>query len=110
MKLMKVVALVVLQCIAVFLMFAQQPHLEITLADSLTVPYSYDYVIQLPNSDLQFYKLSYGTTSIQINGFQYLSSFNQITPEVDMGTVSNLAGLYLTIPHFIDQFVMVNSL
>lgn len=94
MRLMKVMVLVVLQCIAVILMFAQQPHLEITLADSLTVPFSYDYVIQLPNSDLQFYKLNYGTTSIQINGFQYLSAFNQITPEVDLGTVSNLAGLY----------------
>jgi serine protease inhibitor ecotin len=99
--------------LTVFALFAQQPHLEITLADSLAIPYSYDRVIQLPNGNLQFYKLNYGTSSIQFNGFQYLSQTNEITALEDIGTVTNLNGLYpirsYTIVRF-GNFYLVHKL
>lgn len=87
-----------------FALFAQQPHLEITLADSLDIPYSFDYLIQLPNGDLQFYKLNYGTSSIQFNGFQYLSQSNEITVLEDLGTCGNLDGLYPMRRYTLERF------
>lgn len=98
------VILAVALWLTVFALFAQQPHLEITLADSLAIPYSYDRVIQLPNGNLQFYKLNYGTSSIQFNAFQYLSLTNEITAQEDLGTVANLDGLYPMRRYTIERF------
>ncbi len=73
--------------------YAQQPQLEVTLIDSLTIPYTYDHVFQLPNGDLQFYALSYGPSTLQISSFQYDTQSNQTTTLVDVGTVSGLEGI-----------------
>jgi len=103
-KVTKAAILVGILWVFAFALFAQQPHLEITLADSLAIPYSYDRVIQLPNGDLQFYKLNYGTSSIQFNAFQYLSLTNEITAQEDLGTVANLDGLYPMRRYTIERF------
>jgi hypothetical protein len=73
--------------------FALDPHLEVTALDSVAIPYEYDYVMQLSNGDLQFYKLNYGTSSIQFYGFQYLAQTNEVTPQIDLGTTTGLNGL-----------------
>lgn len=104
MKEIKTGAMAMIFLIIVFGLFAQQPHLEISLTDSLAIPYSYDNVIQLPGGDLQFYKLNYGTSSIQINGFQYHSLTNEITAQEDLGTVVNLNGLYPIRSYTMERF------
>ncbi len=91
-------------CLLSVALVAQEPFLEITMSDSLTVPYSYDYVIQLPNSDLQFYKLNYATTSIQFFGFRYLSQTNEFTTQEDIVTITNLDGLYPMRRYMIERF------
>jgi hypothetical protein len=60
--------------------FALEPHLEVTAIDSVAIPYEYDYVMQLDNGNLQFYKVNYGTSSIQFYGFQFLAQTNEVTP------------------------------
>mgnify|MGYP000849896563 FL=1 len=89
----KVTILIVLIWLITIALYAQQPHLEVTIKDSLTIPHTYDYVFQLPNGDLQFYKLHYGTSTLQISSFQYNIQINQTTPLVDIGTVSGLEGI-----------------
>ena len=84
--------------------YAQQPQLEVTLIDSLTIPYTYDHVFQLPNGDLQFYKLNYTASSIQFNAFQFLSQTNEITVQEVIGTVANLDGLYPFRRYTIERF------
>lgn len=98
------VILTVALWLPVFALFAQQPHLDITLADSLDIPYSFDHLIQLPSGDLQFYKLNYGTSSIQFSGFQYIQQSNQITAQEDIGTVANLDGLYPFRRYTLERF------
>lgn len=73
--------------------YAQTPHLEVTLLDSLVFSGQYDKMLQLPEGDLQFYKFTLGTSTLQINGFQYLTQSNTFTPVINLGTVSNLQGI-----------------
>jgi len=89
----KVAVSLILVWLATISLFAQQPHIEITLIDSLDIPYTYDYVFQLPNGDLQFYTINYGTSTLQISSFQYSTLTNQTTNLVDVGTVSGLEGI-----------------
>jgi len=84
--------------------FALEPHLEVTALDSVAIPYEYDYVMQLPNGDLQFYKLNYGTSSIQFYGFQYLSQTNEITIQENLGTSTVLDGLYPMRRYTLERF------
>jgi hypothetical protein len=84
--------------------FALEPHLEVTALDSVAIPYEYDYVMQLPNGDLQFYKLNYGTSSIQFYGFQFLAQTNEVTPQADLGTVTDLNGLTTYRYYMVERF------
>jgi hypothetical protein len=84
--------------------YAQQPQLEVTLIDSLTIPYTYDHVFQLPNGDLQFYKLNYTASSIQFSAFQFLSQTNEITVQEDVGTIADLNGLDPIRSYTIERF------
>lgn len=84
--------------------FALDPHLEVTALDSVAIPYEYDYVMQLPNGDLQFYKLNYGTSSIQFYGFQFLAQTNEVTPQADLGTVTDLNGLTTYRYYMVERF------
>ncbi len=72
------------------LCFGEQ--LEVTLADSLTIPNNidYQYVIPQPNGDLQFYDLNYHTSSIFFKEFRYLAQNNELTPVSVMGEVTGL--------------------
>ena len=85
-------------------LFALEPHLEVTALDSVAIPYEYDYVMQLPNGDLQFYKLNYGTSSIQFYGFQFLAQTNEVTPQVDIGTASGLHNLSPYERYFVQRY------
>lgn len=93
MTLVRYVIVLILMTLGTAALFAQQPHLEVSALDSLAIPYTYDYVYQLPNGDIQFYKLNYGASSIQFYGFQFLAQTNEITAQMDLGTVSGLGGL-----------------
>ena len=72
---------------------AQQTQLMITAIDSLNIPHPYDHVMQQPNGNLQFYKLTYGVSSIDFYGFQYLIQSNVFTPQVNLATESGLQAL-----------------
>lgn len=74
-------------------LYAQTPHLEVTPVDSLAIAGQYDKVLQLPEGDLQFYRFTIGTASLQVYGFQYLAQSNTLTPVTNLGTVSNLQGI-----------------
>lgn len=79
----------------------------------MAIPYEYDYVVQLDNGDLQFYKVNYGAASIQFYGFQFLAQTNEITTQVDLGTVSGLNGLTtydLYWEWMFDRFYLVHKL
>jgi hypothetical protein len=75
---------------------AQQPQIEISLANSLGInipfPREYDDVIQLPSGDLQFYKMTIGNGSIQITGFQYLQQSDTLTEVVQIGNITGIEG------------------
>ncbi len=75
---------------------AQQPQIEISLANSLGInipfPREYDDVIQLPSGDLQFYKMTIGNGSIQITGFQYLQQSETLTEVVQIGSITGFEG------------------
>lgn len=84
--------------------FALEPHLEVTAIDSVAIPYEYDYVMQLDNGNLQFYKVNYGTSSIQFYGFQFLAQTNEVTPQVDLGTVSGLQDFTANQRYFVQRY------
>ncbi len=92
MKVIKVVALALLQCIIAFMLYAQQPNVVITLDNSFPIPYPYDEVIKLPNGDLQFYKINTDVGIIQVTGFQYHLQTNAITDVVQIGNVTGIQG------------------
>ncbi|HQB97965.1 MAG TPA: hypothetical protein PKZ46_03455, partial [Candidatus Cloacimonadota bacterium] len=56
--------LTVILWIAVSGLCAQQPQIEISLANSLGIQHAYDDVIKLESGDLQFYKMTAGNGSI----------------------------------------------
>ncbi|MDD2360861.1 MAG: T9SS type A sorting domain-containing protein [Syntrophaceticus schinkii] len=84
--------LTVILWIAISGLFAQQPQIEISLANSLGIPHDYDHVIKLPSGDLQFYKMTTTNGSIQITGFQYLSQSNTLTEVVQIGNITGIEG------------------
>ena len=84
--------LTVILWMAVLGLFAQQPQIEISLANSLSIPHDYDHVIKLPSGDLQFYKMTIGNGSIQITGFQYLRQSNTLTEVVQIGSITGFEG------------------
>ncbi|MCB5260895.1 MAG: T9SS type A sorting domain-containing protein [Candidatus Cloacimonetes bacterium] len=92
MKVIKAVALALLQCITVFMLYAQQPNVMITLDNSIPIPYPYDEVMKLPSGDLQFYKINTDIESIQVTGFQYLLQTNTLTDVVQIGNVTGIQG------------------
>ena len=84
--------LTVILWIAISGLCAQQPQIEISLANSLSIPHDYDHVIKLPSGDLQFYKMTIGNGSIQITGFQYLRQSNTLTEVVQIGSITGFEG------------------
>ena len=80
--------LTVILWIAFLRLFAQQPQIEISLANSLGIPHAYDDVIKLQSGDLQFYKMTATNGSIQITGFQYLLQSNTLTNVVQIGNIT----------------------
>lgn len=71
---------------------AQQPNVVITLDDSIPIPHLYDEVIELPNGDLQFYKINTDVGSIHVTGFQYHLQTNALTDVVQIGNVTEIQG------------------
>lgn len=92
MKVIKAVALTLLQCITVFMLYAQQPNVLITLNNSIPIPYSYGDVMKLPNGDLQFYRINTDVASMQVTGFQYHLQTNTLTDVVQIGNVTGIQG------------------
>ncbi|PKN74253.1 MAG: hypothetical protein CVU49_08505 [Candidatus Cloacimonetes bacterium HGW-Cloacimonetes-2] len=92
MKATKALVLLLLHCVAVIMLSAQQPNVVITLDSSIPIPYSYDEVIKLPNGDLQFYKMTTANGSIQVTGFQYLSQSNTLTEVEQIGNITGIEG------------------
>ena len=88
--------LTVILWIAVSGLCAQQPQIDISLANYLGInmpfPREYDDVIKLPSGDLQFYKMTTGIGSIQITGFQYLRQSNILTEVVQIGSITGIEG------------------
>ena len=95
-KNMTFAVLTVILWIAVFSLFAQEPQIEISLANSLGInipfPREYDDVIKLESGDLQFYKMTTANGSIQITGFQYLRQSNILTEVVQIGSITGIEG------------------
>jgi len=92
MRMIKSVALALLQSIAIFL-FAQQPDILITLGSSTHIQYPYSNVIKLPNGDLQFYDINVGVGNIQVTGFQYQLQTNTLTDLSQIGTITGFQGV-----------------
>ena len=84
--------LTVIFWIAILGLCAQEPQIEISLANSLGIPHAYDDVIKLPSGDLQFYKMTTANGSIQVTGFQYLSQSNILTEAVQIGNITGIEG------------------
>ncbi len=88
--------LTVILWIAFLSLFAQQPQIEISLANFLGInipfPREYDDVIKLPSGDLQFYKMTTANGSIQITEFQYLRQSNTLTEVVQIGSITGIEG------------------
>lgn len=84
--------LTVILWIAVSGLCAQQPQIEISLANSLGIQHAYDDVIKLESGDLQFYKMTAGNGSIEITGFQYLRQSNTLTNVVQIGSITGIEG------------------
>jgi len=82
--------LTVILWIAVSGLCAQQPQIEISLANSLGIQHAYDDVIKLESGDLQFYKMTAGNGSIEITGFQYLRQSNTLTNVVQIGSITGI--------------------
>ena len=74
-------------------LFAEPPHIDVSLANFLPIPYAYDEVIKLPSGDLQFYKMTPGDGNIQIAGFQYLIQSNTLTDLVQIGSATGFEGI-----------------
>ena len=92
MRMIKSVALALLQCISIFVLSAQQPNIEITLDNSIHIQYPYDDVIMLPNGDLQFYDINADVGSIQVTGFQYKVQTNTLTDVIQIGNITGIQG------------------
>ncbi|MDD3535833.1 MAG: T9SS type A sorting domain-containing protein [Candidatus Cloacimonetes bacterium] len=73
-------------------LFAVQPHIDVSLANSLPIPHAYDEVIKLESGDLQFYKFTVSDGNIQIAGFQYLTQSYTFTELVQIGTITGFEG------------------
>lgn len=84
--------LTVILWIAISGLCAQQPQIDISLANSLGIPHAYDDVIKLESGDLQFYKMTATNGSIQITGFQYLRQSNALTNVVQIGNITGIEG------------------
>jgi hypothetical protein len=88
--------LTVILWIVVSALFAQQPQIDISLANSLGInmpfPREYDDVIKLPSGDLQFYKMTATNGNIEITGFQYLWQSNTLTEVVQIGSITDIEG------------------
>ncbi|MDZ4182641.1 MAG: T9SS type A sorting domain-containing protein [Candidatus Cloacimonadaceae bacterium] len=84
--------LAVILWLAVPGLYAQQPQIDITLANSLVIPHLFDHVIKLPNGDLQFYKMTISYGSIEVNGFQYILDSNTLTAVTPIGSITGIQG------------------
>ena len=84
--------LTVILWMAVLGLFAQQPQIEISLANAVGFSHAYDDVIKLESGDLQFYKMNADNGSIEITGFQYLSQSNTLTNVVQIGSITGIEG------------------
>ena len=74
-------------------LFAEPPHIDVNLVNSLPIPHAYDEVIKLESGDLQFYKMTVGDGNIQIAGFQYLIQSNTFTDLVQIGSATGFEGI-----------------